>query len=309
MTAVMSSGAFNTGITAEVGYHDDSNGLFFRLQDGVIYAVQRSNVTGTPADTAVAQADWNLDTMDGNGPSGITLDPSKTQILFIDFEWLGLGRVRMGFFIDGAPVYCHQFLNANNLTTVYMSTPNLPLRYSIENDGTGGAASLDHICGSVASEGGANDNGILRHADSGSVTIANIGTLYPILGIRLKAGYPGAVILAQALSLITTSVNDVAHWELIFNPTITLNDGTFTYADVTNSGVQIAISNGLPTAAGGVEVDGGYFNQELPITSAIPNAKKLGLAINGTPETLVLCVKPITTTVTLQASFTWRELS
>jgi hypothetical protein len=31
----------------------------------------------------------------------ITLDFEKTQILFIDFEWLGVGRVRMGFVVDG----------------------------------------------------------------------------------------------------------------------------------------------------------------------------------------------------------------
>jgi hypothetical protein len=309
MTAVMSSGAFNTGITAEVGYHDDNNGLFFRLQDGVIYAVRRTNVTGTPADIAVAQADWNIDTMDGNGPSGITIDPTKTQILFIDFEWLGVGRVRMGFFIDGAPVYCHQFLNANNLTTVYMSTPNLPLRYSIENDGTGGAASLDHICGSVASEGGANDNGTLRHESSGAITIASIGVVYPILGLRLKAGYPGSNVVMENIAAITTTVNDVVEWSLIFNPTITLNGGTFTYADLTNASTQLAISNGLPTAAGGIQVSGGYFTQDLPITTVVSNARRLGFSIGGTADTLVLCAKPITATITLHMAMTWRDLS
>lgn len=296
----------STGITKEVGYFDDNNGLLLRSDEGTVSVVRRTYVTGSAVDTAVAQSSWNLDKMDGTGDSGITLDFTKTQIFVIDFEWLGVGRVRFGFVVDGIPVYCHELNNANSLATVYMSTPNLPVRYSIENDGTGAADDFMHVCSSVQSEGGQEKNGVLRHKDSGSVSSLSSGTKYALLGIRLKSGNLDGVIELETLSIICSSTNDQAHWELVFNPTVT---GTFTYSDQTNSTVQIATGSSSNTVTGGTEIDGGYFSTSLPITTALPNALKLGSDIAGTVDEIVLCCTPITNNITVDASMTWRELS
>lgn len=296
----------STGITKEVGYFDDSNGLFLRSDEGVVSVVRRTSVTGTAVDTAVSQASWNLDTMDGNGDSGVTLDFTKTQILIIDFEWLGVGRVRYGFVIDGVPIYCHELNNANSLTSVYMSTPNLPIRYSIENDATGAADDFCHICSSVQSEGGQDKNGVLRHVDSGSVSGLSSGTKYAMLGIRLQSGKLDGVVELENISLIVTSGNDRAHWELIFNSTVA---GTFTYSNQTNSVVQTAAGSSSNTVTGGTEMDGGYFTTSLPVTNTVPNALKLGADIAGTVDEIVLVCTPITNNITVEASLTWRELS
>jgi hypothetical protein len=244
--------------------------------------------------------------MDGNGASGITLDFTKTQIGVIDFEWLGVGRVRMGFVVDGLVYYCHEFDNANSLTTVYMSTPNLPVRYEIQNDGTGAADDFCHICTSVISEGGQEKTGILRHADSGSVSGLSTGSVYAILGIRLKSTHLDASILLETISMISTTVNDQLHWELIFNPTVA---GTFTYSDQTDSAVQIATGASTNTITNGYEIDGGYLSTSLPVTNTIPNALKLGSLIDGTVDEIVLTAKPITNNITVEGSLTWRELS
>lgn len=311
MTARMDAGAAETGITARVGYFDDNNGLFFQLKDGVISVVRRTNVSGTPTDTVVPQSAWNLDRFDGSGnddtnSSGIAIDPTASQILFIDFEWLGVGRVRFGFFIDGKPVYCHEFLNTNNLSAVYMSTPNLPIRYSIENDGNAGAASLEHICSTVASEGGAESLGTLYHDDSGALTtLANTAT-YAAIGLRLKSGYLGTNVLLEAASLIVTSGNDRCQWDVRFNPTVA---GTFTYNDVTNSGVQIAKGSLSNTVTGGQKFDGGFFDSALPASRALRNARRLGVDISGTVDTVVLCLSPITNNISVESALTWRELS
>ena len=295
-----------TGLSKEVGYFDDDNGLFLRSDEGTVSVVRRTYVTGSAVDNAVAQSSWNLDTLDGSGNSGITLDFTKTQILIIDFEWLGVGRARMGFVVDGIPVYCHEFNNANNLATVYMSTPNLPLRYSIENDGTGAADDFVHICSSVQSEGGQEKLGILRHTDSGSVSSLASGTTYALLGIRLQSTKLGGNVELEALSVICSSTNDQAHWELRFNSTVA---GTFTYSNQTNSVVQTATGSSSNTVTGGTEIDGGYFSTSLPVTSTIPNALKLGADIAGTVDEIVLTCTPITNNITVQASLTWRELS
>ncbi len=175
LTAVL--GAGTSGLTQEVGYFDDNNGLFFRCDGGVLSVVVRSKATGFVVDTVVNQADWNIDKLNGAGHSGITLDLTKTQIFFLDFEWLGVGRVRFGFYLNGQPVYCHEVLNTNNLGVVYMSTPNLPVRYSIENDGTAAAANLDHLCSSVISEGGIRDNGVLQHQSTAGAVVSMAATV------------------------------------------------------------------------------------------------------------------------------------
>jgi len=114
ITGVITAGG--TGVKARIGLFTATDGLFFEMSGTTMGVVRRK----ASADTRIAQADWNLDTMDGNGESGVTLDFSKAQIFVIDFEWLGVGRVRMGVVIDGVVYYVHEFVHANYVTAVYM---------------------------------------------------------------------------------------------------------------------------------------------------------------------------------------------
>ena len=81
-------------------------------------------------DTKYPQSSWNLDTMDGNGPSGYTLDLSKMQMFFIDFSWYGAGAIRWGLRgADGRVTYVHRVANNNTNYEAYMRSGNLPARY------------------------------------------------------------------------------------------------------------------------------------------------------------------------------------
>ena len=293
-------------VGASMGLFDDNNGIYCINTSGIALVGIRSSASGSVENNTVAQTSWNLDRMDGTGASGVNLDFDKTQIFMIDFEWLGVGRVRVGWVIDGIPIYCHEFNHANSETSVYMSTPNLPLRYEITNTGTGSTSTMEHICSSVISEGGSQANGILRHKDSGAITGLSAGTVYAVLGIRLKSANLDASVLLENLSVLATTTNDFAHWELRINPTVA---GTFTYSDETNSVVQTATGANTNTVTGGTEIDGGYFSTALPITNTTPNALKLGSKIDGTADKIVLCARPITNNIGVQGSLTWREQS
>lgn len=295
-----------SGITKRVGYFDENNGLFFESSEGTWNVVRRTKVDGTATDNLVAQNDWNIDPMDGTGPSGKTLDYEMTQIGFIDIEWLGVGRVRLGWVVDGAICYCHEFLNANNLETVYMSTPNLPLRYEIANDGTGQADTFMTICSSVISEGGIENTGILRSASTANTQVdANAAdTLYAVIGMRLKSAYIGTTVELERLSMLAET-NDDFEWGVYWNPTV---DGTFTYSDQTNSAVQIAKGATANTASGGYLLDGGYASADFPLSASLQNALILGSSISGTVDSIVLCVRPIGSNSDIQATLTWREL-
>lgn len=296
------------GITRAIGYFDDSNGVFVRDNEGTIEVVIRSGVTGSTVEDAVAQSSWNIDKLDGTGSSGYTLDPTKAQIFVIDFEWLGVGRVRTGFVIDGKIVYCHEFNHSNIIDSVYMSTPNLPIRYEIENDGTGGAATLEHICSTVMSEGGTQNTGVLRHYNGPRLTNLSSDTKYVFMAGRLKSTHFGATINIENVSIIATGNTDNAKWELIAGGT--LSAGTLSFSDFTNSSVQIADGDKTQIHNNdGVVIDGGYFTSELPSNIGIPNALKLGSTIDGTPQVFYFVVTPITNNITIEPSITWRELS
>lgn len=130
-----------TGITKRIGFFDGTGGTFMTPNDGIFFEVNDTTCSwniaknGSTTETAT-QANWNYDPMDGTGPSGVTLDLDAIQIAIIDFEYLGVGRVRTGFVIDGIIRYVHYFNHSNDstFTTVYMSSPNQPIRYDIQSD-------------------------------------------------------------------------------------------------------------------------------------------------------------------------------
>ena len=182
------------------GYFDDRDGIFFEQEpDGTLNFVIRSFTSGAAVDRKVPQSEWNKDRLDGNGPSGFTLDVTKSQLFFTDFEWLGVGRVRCGFSIDGKNIICHEFYNSNNLDTVYMSNPNLPVRCESRNVGTqvGAGGSFPQICSTVMSEGGYSEVG-REFSHTTPLRTVGIGSTVPIIAIRLKnsfKGYPNRAII------------------------------------------------------------------------------------------------------------------
>ena len=145
-------------VTKDIGYFDGDNGIFLRQAgDGTLSIVLRYSTLGPSVETIIPQSSWNVDKCDGAGTSKFNIDITKTQLLYIDFQWLAVGRVRVGFVHNGQTIVAHEFLNSNNLALPYMSKPNLPVRAEIYGDAI---ATMDHICSTVISEGGYSDIGV-----------------------------------------------------------------------------------------------------------------------------------------------------
>lgn len=211
-----------TNLTQKVGYFEEENGIFLELTDSTLYWVKRSYITGSVVNTKIAQADWNVDKLDGTGPSGITLDISKSQIQWMDLEWLGVGSVRTGFVINGQFIITHIFHHANTLDSVYMTTASLPIRYEIENIGaTASASRLKHICNSVQSEGGYNPIVETRSAGTTLSGLILSQTVYrPLISIRLKSAYHYAVVVPTLLNLYGLQ-NNAYGYKILTNTTLT----------------------------------------------------------------------------------------
>lgn len=247
-----------------VGYYGASNGMYLELDGAggnVLSFVERSSVSGALAETKVAQSAWNYDKLNGTGPSGMTLDITKAQILWMDFEWLGVGTVRLGFVIDGKFILCHQFHHANLITSTYITTASLPLRYEIENTGTTASSStLKQICSTVISEGGYQLNGLQQAVNIPITTprsTSTAGTYYPIASIRLKTSpnFLDAVIILTALSVLGTGNGVNYNWKVITSGATT--GGTWVSAGA-NSAVEYNITG--TSFTGGRILASGYLN-------------------------------------------------
>lgn len=290
--------ATSTGIKKQCGYYWDRWGMYLKHEDGTAYFGIRTYNTGSAVDNDIAQTSWNIDKLDGTGKSGIDIDFTKTNIIIIDFEWLSVGRVRMGFVIDGLIYYAHEFLHANIEDEPYMSNPNAPIRYEISNDGTGAADSFDTICASVQSEGGQESTAITTYVSRNgtSITLANQDLYTPVLSIRKKSDRICTRIdISNISTLLTTNTN--FEWSLFLNPTIAGTDNV-SWTDVTNSSLQYDISrDNTNTLSGGYILDGGYGsssgNTRITANSEVTPFLTLGVDIDGTLDEIVLAVKNI----------------
>ena len=311
-TFVMSSA--KAGLTQRVGYYGVGNGYYLEQVGTTVQFVERSSVTGSVINTPVLQANWNGDKLDGTGASGLTLDLTKAQILFSDFEWLGVGSVRVGFIINGQYIICHTFHHANLITSTYITTASLPIRYEIFNTaGTSSSSVLKQICSTVISEGGYELRG-LQQAVGTPITsaraLATAGTLYPMVSIRLKSTRLDGIVVATAISIIgNTSAN--YNWQVVVAGTTT--GGSWVSAGA-NSSVEYNLTG--TSFAGGRILASGYFTATASTSVSVDILKAALLAtqlerdgLTGTAYEFSLILTAGTNTETAFASMDWEEIS
>lgn len=310
-------GAAVANLRRRTGYFDGNNGVFLEQTTGDLRWVVRSNTTGTPSDAVfAAQADWNLDRLDGSGPSGATLDVTKAQRMAIDLQWLGVGRVRVGFDIGGRVVEAHEFNFSNTLTTPYMTTANLPLRSEITNTGvTAGANTMKDICSSVMSEGGDENfgRGNLGTASNGITPIA-VTARRPVLSIRPALNYFGIPNRAWYIpieALFHTVTNDCA-WEIVYGGALSGGGGPVWTAATADSSVEFDLT--ATTITGGVTVVQGYGLAGVGVASGLQVANVAGRFPNSVDSLLgtqlghsIVCTS-FGGTSNVSATVNWREI-
>jgi hypothetical protein len=199
------------------------------------------------------QSSWNLDTMDGNGPSGYSLDLSKMQMFFIDFSWYGAGAVRWGLRgSNGRVTYVHKIANNNINYEAYLRSGNLPARYQTitQPPYTQLSASLliNDVSMSVASTTGFPSVGTLcirsgslyeyvNYSGTGSNTFNNL--------TRGKSGditnnITTTIAVGSNIAIVSSATN-LQIGQRIFTTNNAFPDGTF----ITGiSGTTVTLSNG-----------------------------------------------------------------
>lgn len=306
-----------TGLRQRVGYFGAANGMYIELNNSTLSFVERSSSSGALSETRVAQTSWNVDKMDGTGPSGVVLDITKAQILWMDIEWLGLGSVRLGFIIDGRFIPCHVFHHANRISSTYITTGSLPLRYEIENTGaTASNSKLKQVCSTVISEGGYELRGAQQAIEIPIGTpydLTTASTYYPIISIRLKStpNRLDAIVILTALSLLAITNNANYNWKVVAT-------GTTTGGTWTSAGADSAVEYNLTgtSFAGGRVLASGFLNGSNQGSTPVDILKEALFAFQlernsftSTPSELTLTATADTNGADIYASLDWEEVS
>lgn len=313
-------GAARPGVIKRTGYFDDYDGIFVEQdQTGSIQFVIRSSTNGTGSlqEERVKQENWNVNTLQSGD---FVLDVTKTQLFYIDFQWLAVGRVRCGFVYNGVTVICHVFDHTNKTDVAYMTNPNLPVRCEIRNTGAQ-SGSMEQICATVGSEGGYYESGIAQSFSSPSFRILSGSTTLPVMAIRLKNSYAGLPNRAfvRVTSVEAYSETQTVQYQLVKVPnSASLTGGS--WVSVGNSSVVEYNVNATSFVSGSALI-GGFIStgtggqgnniagtQQTPGVDTKVNFIAQNLASNDS-EIYVLMMKNMTGTNTnVGGTIMWKEV-
>jgi hypothetical protein len=262
------------------GFFLESNGV----TNEISFQIWRSGTTIYSAATTT----WETSEFDPTN-----LNWTNTQLLMVDYQWLGVGRVRFGLNLSGQTIYYSEHNCSNNELSVYMSSPNQPIRYEIRQVGVG-SGTFDMICSQVSTEGALNGLystvGII-HSDT--ATLSSSGTKYPYIGYRLKPDYKSITSQYSSLSVLNTS-NDNYLLTIEFNPTLS---STPVWTDIPNSPFQYSLGTGATTitTAGHImsSLIGEAGTSALTTLKLDDNQIRVGSNINGTLDEMWVCIKPL----------------
>jgi hypothetical protein len=267
--------------------------------------------------TVVTQSNWNIDTMNGSGTSSLNLDFTKNQLFVIDFEWLGVGRIRYGIYAFGRINYCHQITNINILTGPYMYSANLPIRYELQGNAAGSIGALIQCCSTVISEGGFNPQGRPFTANNGLPVSNNVtNTETPLLAI--KGGgvnfYHQNIIPLGVDLLNTANTTDAIIYRVRLFLSPSSDPGTFTWQNVSNYSVvkYASVITGV-TTTGSIVLEEGYFTGKgassfNSLTDIFSNVLQVTSNVTNVSDIILITAQIQTGNAKIACSILWQEV-
>jgi len=257
----------------------------------------------------VEQDDWD-DSLDGTGLSGVTMDFTKLNVFYIQFQYLGAGA--MYFWTEhpdtGVPFRFHTIDYANLHTTPSTYNPNYHMTFYADN----GATTSDMIV-STASYGyfieGFTELTEVHQPQFTTETIEKtaITTEVAIATIRNKTTYASRVNYIDIIlerfggSIEASSANNLGTIRLVKNATL---GGTPSYADIntTNSVVELDVAG--TTVTGGTEI----MSFELAGKNDKESENVLSLKFIIHPGETVTLAGSSANSATIRESLLWKEL-
>jgi hypothetical protein len=216
-------------------------------------AQQTAGVAAT--ETWVDQADFNIDPLDGSGPSGMTIDPAMGNVYAVDMQYLGYGDVDMLIENDDTGrLFAFHRWHFNNLRTVpTLTNPTLKIGQAVASLGSTTALTLKGASWMGAVDGEVN---AFRTPRAYSYQRASVGaTLTSVLAIRVRGVFRGLAQLAEVfpkIAYVSPEGTRACEIKFLLNPTFA-GTTNWTYIDETNSLVEYDIT-GTTFSSNGTEL-------------------------------------------------------
>lgn len=277
------------------------NGTFSRLVGGE-----------AQTNTFISQSSFNVDKLDGNGHTGMVLDPTKGNVFEIQFQYLGFGNA--DFSIEdpesGKITEFHRIKNTNNRTTPVLKNPSVSVLATSAN--IGGTTSTKLKTASMAAfvEGNVVDLDP-KYSKSFSYSGINTSTYKPLGVVKVNRIFNNQSCFGEL------DVLRIAASNLVNNQSVTVGlfidariggDVDFQYIEQGQSMVSYANLN--PGAGGNTITNLANLNPiyELVVSSdssIIENVQDLRIAI-GVGRPLVIAIKT-SASVSGDVSLSWFE--
>ena len=264
-TALYTTGV--VGNTQFVGIGTALNGLFIGF-NGVDFCINR-RASGT--NNITTQANFNVDKLDGTGPSTMTLDPTKGNVYQISYQWLGFGQITFSVEdpLGGRFTVFHaiRYANANTTTSITQST----LPFKIESNNTTNATAIVVKVPSLAAfiQGTPGTESFLIHGASNSKTLT---TEVAVLTIRNNTTYAGVPNFILVSPLNISAASDGAK-SVLFNlyKNATLG-GVPSFVDYNANTSVMSIDKAGTTVTGGILLSSIALNKSSNLIYPIANS-------------------------------------
>lgn len=264
------------------GINDANDGLQWRMDDTSLAVVVRSSTSGSTVDTVVHRADWNIDKLDGTGPSGFNLNTNNVAVYLIEYTWHGAGRVRFGIKVNKDIIYCHEFDFDNSQQFTYTRLPMLPLVASVSNTGTLTTPNLFKIYTISAYTHNHLPVTPLLHfaASRGTSTVSVTGTATPLIGIRPRATFNSQPnrVTAVPEKLQVSAGNSTIIVRAVINPTVV----TGAVWNSVNTSSSVEFDTAATVVTGGTVVNEFYVNSGTFYEGLVTTAKEDSQGLLGT---------------------------
>lgn len=301
-------------LTQRYGWMDDQNGLFFEISGTTKRFIRRTFVSGAAVDNAIAQASWSIDPLDGTGPSGLTLVDSVLQTLWIAFQWPGSAMI--GFVINGIMVPCHelQWANVVSSTTVFMTMPDLPIRWELRNTAATASSSTALAIGcSVFCEGTRGDNGLIFSASNRSVSkSATSATRVPFIAIRPRSGFIRVPIRLLSYDTVTGGTQQylLEVWHLRAGGNWTLTGSAWNTVNAQSAAEFDVAATAFTPSTDAICIDSNFISgaNKQDVAASVSRYWKLFANFAGTADIfLITCMGVGGNALTVSCSMTWLE--
>jgi len=268
---VFTAGIAQAGSRQWVGVGDADDGFLFGYDTTNFAITYRRDATGAGSAIIINQADWNVDPMDGTGPSGMTLDPTKGNVYQISYG-AGFGNVSFSIESDltGDMVLVHVIEYANKFTVPSTYNPTFPMCAEAHNGGSTTNLVTSIASMSIFTEGKNIPTGPIQSFQNRSSGLTD-ALDSAVFALRIAGDFPigsGATnkvnIYLKSIGLLNDA-NKAAVFDLVLNPT-PVTTPTWVNIDTNTSVVQTAtnvlddsinISTGKVLWSGGLAKDSG----------------------------------------------------